>query len=131
MFITVGENEYELSTKLGVAVSLEKRFKLPLPDLFSHVSVAEIPELISILSIASGSLENKELSADIQDSWGYIDLQTSVQELLAKLMFSGTPEQIEAKIQKFPASEEQKNAIREMLGIPISETATPDSAGND
>ena len=127
VFKTIGETEYEFSTKLGLAVSLERKFSMPLTRLFEHVAAATIPELIAILSFASGNPNNLALDNDIQENWGYIDLQNGVQEILARLMFSGTPEEVEAKIEKYPAPAEQKNAIREMLGLP---TSPAESTGN-
>jgi hypothetical protein len=124
VYKTIGETEYDFTTKLGLAVSLERKFGMSLARLFEHVAAATIPELISILMLASGNPNNQALDRDIQDYWGYIDLQNGVQEILTRLMFSGTPEEIEVKIEKYPAPEEQKNAIREMLGIP---TATPEA----
>lgn len=118
MFITVGDREYELSTKLGVASAIEKRFHKPLPQIFGLVGDAEIPELITIISLAAGKQNDQTFAQELLDNWDYIELQTAVQQLLAKLMFSGTPEQVESKIEKFPASEEGKNAIRELLGLP-------------
>lgn len=118
MFITVGDREYELSTKLGVASAIEKRFHKPLPQIFGLVGDAEIPELITIISLAAGKQNDQTFAQELLNNWDYIELQTAVQQLLAKLMFSGTPEQVESKIEKFPASEEGKNAIRELLGLP-------------
>lgn len=127
MFITVGEREYELSTKLGTAMAIEKRFKLPLTQIFEKIGVAEIPELISILAIAAGKVGDADFSAGLSENWDYMDLQTTVQEMLARLMFSGTPEQVEAKLAKFPIPEQQKNVIRGLLGLPKAEIpAAPD-----
>ncbi|HZK22181.1 MAG TPA: hypothetical protein VFC76_07915 [Oscillospiraceae bacterium] len=123
MFITVGTNDYELATKLGASIKLEQKFKLPLMEIFSNVERAEITELLSILAIASVKANDKdfvkEFKDDLTDSWDYTDLQNAVQELLTRLMFSGSDEQNEKKIDKFPVGEQQKNAFREMLGLPI------------
>lgn len=127
VYKTIGETEYDFTTKLGLAVSLERKFGMSLARLFEHVAAATIPELISILSLSSGNPNNQALDKDIQENWGYIDLQNGVQEILTRLMFSGTPEEIEVKIEKYPAPEEQKNAIREMLGLP---TSPKESTGN-
>lgn len=118
MFIQVGDKEYELSTKLGVASAIENRFHKPLPQIFGLVGDAEIPELITIITLAAGKQNDKSFAQELLDNWDYVDLQTTVQKLLAKLMFSGTPEQVESKIEKFPASEDGKNAIRELLELP-------------
>lgn len=118
MIITTGTQEYELKTTLGTAIKIEKKFRMPLTEVFGKLETAEIGELISMLAISADKVNNIEFTNDIQDNWDYTDLQISVQELLIKLMFSGTDEQIEKKLSKFPVSEEQKNVFREMLGLP-------------
>lgn len=117
MFIEVNNVDYELSTKLGTARQLELKFKLPLARLFAHIEEADISELISILTTAAGN--NKELEKEMLEHWDYMDIQLSVQELLLNLMFSGTDEEKEKKLAKYPAPDEIKNGIREMLGLPI------------
>lgn len=128
MFIEVGTNTYELKTKLGTSIKLEDKFKMPLMDIFSNVEKAEITELLSILAIASVNADDKDFvkkfKEDLTDNWDYTDLQNAVQELLTRLMFSGSDEQNEKKIDKFPVGEEQKNAFREMLGLPIKAVST-------
>ena len=132
MFITVGTNDYELKTKLGTSIKLEQKFKLPLMEIFSNVERAEITELLSILAIASVNANDKdfvkEFKDDLTDKWDYTDLQNAVQGLLTRLMFSGNDEQNEKKIDKFPVGEEQKNAFREMLGLPIKAVSTENNS---
>lgn len=118
MFITAGTTDYELKTTLGVAMKLESKFKMPLTDVFGKIETAEIDEMILILAIAGDKVNDLGFKADILDNWDYTDLQMAVQELLIKLMFSGSDEQIEKKLSKFPVSEHQKNAFRELLGLP-------------
>lgn len=131
MFIEVGTNTYELKTKLGTSIKLEDKFKMPLMDIFSNIEKAEITELLSILAIASVNADDKDFvkkfKEDLTDNWDYTDLQSAVQELLTRLMFSGSDEQNEKKIDKFPVGEEQKNAFREMLGLPIKAVSTENS----
>lgn len=129
MFITLGDTEYELKNTLGVAERIETKFKKPLTEILAYVEAAVIPELITIIAIAAGMTGDAKLPEDIKDNWDYIELQTAVQELLARMMFSGTPEQVETKIEKFPGGEDAKNAIRGLLGIPIPVQPTP-STGN-
>ena len=97
-------------------------------DIFSNVEKAEITELLSILAIASVSADDKDFvkkfKEDLTDNWDYTDLQSAVQELLTRLMFSGNDEQNEKKIDKFPVGEQQKNAFREMLGLPKKEAVS-------
>lgn len=126
MYITVGANEYELKTKLATSIKLEQRFKLPLIEIFANSEKAEILELISILAIAGDKVNDKPFKEELTEEWDYTDLQNAVQELLTRLMFSGSDEQNEKKIDKFPVGEEQKNAFREMLGLPTREAKSTD-----
>lgn len=128
MFITVGTNDYELATKLGTSIKLEQKFKLPLMEIFSNVEKAEITELLSILAISADKVNDKDFKDDLTENWDYTDLQNAVQELLTRLMFSGSDEQNEKKIDKFPVGEEQKNAFREMLGLPKKDISVLNSS---
>lgn len=112
MFIKVNENEYELSTKLGVSLKLEQRFKLQLAQIFDKIAAAEINELIDIISLSADKLNDKTFRNEILDAWDYTDLQYTVQELIARLMFTGTDDEIEAKVEKYPLGETQKNLMR-------------------
>lgn len=125
MFIKVNENEYELSTKLGVSLKLELRFKLPLTQIFDKIAAADINELIDIISLSAGKLSDKAFRNEILDAWDYTDLQYTVQELIARLMFTGTDDEVEAKVEKYPLGETQKNLIRKMLGIPLKSSEQP------
>lgn len=125
MFIKIGKNEYELSTKLGTSLKIEKKFKLPLTQVFDKISVAEIDELVDILSISAGKIHDGNFKEEILDNWDYTDLQCAVQELLSRLMFTGSDEDIETKIEKYPVGEAQKNLIRGMLGLPSKSSAPP------
>ena len=117
MFININGNEHELSTKLGISVKIEKKFRLPLTQVFEKIASAEIDELVDILAISANKLNDKDFKAEILDNWDYVDLQSAVQELLARLMFSGDSTEVEEKIEKYPVGENQKNLIRRMLGI--------------
>ena len=117
MIINVNENKYELSTKLGISVKIEKKFRLPLTEVFEKIASAEIDELVDILAISANKLNDKDFKTEILDNWDYVDLQSAVQELLARLMFSGDSTEVEEKIEKYPVGENQKNLIRRMLGI--------------
>ena len=123
MFININGKEYELSTKLGISIKIEKKFKLPLTQVFEKIASAEIDELVDILAISANKLNDKDFKSEILDNWDYTDLQTNVQELLARLMFSGDSEEVEEKIKKYPVGENQKNLIRRMLGI-LPETSS-------
>ena len=117
MFININGNEHELSTKLGISVKIEKKFRLPLTQVFEKIASAEIDELVDILAISANKLNDKDFKTEILENWDYVDLQSAVQELLARLMFSGDSEDVEEKIEKYPVGENQKNLIRRMLGI--------------
>ncbi len=119
MFITVGDNQYELSTKLGIGKKIEAAFRMPIMQVFFKLSEAEVDELIKIVAIAADKQTDKQFSADVYEEWDFIDLFNAVQEIVARLLFGGTPEQNEAKLAKFPAPEQQKNWIRGILGLPI------------
>ena len=123
MFININGKEYELSTKLGISIKIEKKFRLPLTQVFEKIASAEIDELVDILAISANKLNDKDFKSEILDNWDYTDLQTNVQELLARLMFSGDSEEVEEKIKKYPVGENQKNLIRIMLGI-LPETSS-------
>lgn len=123
MFININGKEYELSTKLGISIKIEKKFRLPLTQVFEKIASAEIDELVDILAISANKLNDKDFKSEILDNWDYTDLQTNVQELLARLMFSGDSEEVEEKIKKYPVGENQKNLIRRMLGI-LPETSS-------
>lgn len=116
MVLTIGDTDYELNTKLGTSKKLEDKFKMPLMQIFQHIEVAEIPELTGILCV--GANGNKQLEADIIENWDYAELQIAVQDFLVRLMFSGSDAEKERKIEKLPAGEAEKNAMREMLGLP-------------
>jgi len=124
MFIEVETNTYELKTKLDTSIKLEDKFKMPLMEIFSNIEKAEITELLSILAISADKVNDKDFKDDLTENWDYTDLQNAVQELLTRLMFSGSDEQNEKKIDKLPVGEEQKNAFREMLGLPIKAVST-------
>lgn len=123
MFININGKKYELSTKLGISIKIEKKFRLPLTQVFEKIASAEIDELVDILAISANKLNDKDFKSEILDNWDYTDLQTNVQELLARLMFSGDSEEVEEKIKKYPVGENQKNLIRRMLGI-LPETSS-------
>lgn len=120
MYINVDGEQVELKTTLGVSRRMEERFKLPLFQIFDKLGAAEIDELVDLTVIASGlqGPEAKELARRILDSWDYSDLMLAVEGLLANLMFSGTPDEVEAKLERFPAAETQKNVMRGFLGLP-------------
>lgn len=120
MYINVDGEQVELKTTLGVSRRMEERFKLPLLQIFDKLGTAEINELVELTIIASGKQgpEAKELAQRIMDCWDYASLMLAVEGLLANLMFCGAPDEVEAKLERFPAGEEQKNAMRGFLGLP-------------
>lgn len=121
MYILVDGQEYELNTKLITSKRVEKKFNVPLGQLFSQLQNATVEELIKILAIAADKERDDSFRTAIESSWDYADIFLAVQELVARLTFSGDAESIEKKMQRYNLSEEQKNVFRGLLGIPIPE----------
>lgn len=123
MFIEVGENQYELNTKLKTARQIELAFKMPIGKIFARIEEAEIDELLKLLALAAGKATTKEtlpaFRQEIEEAWDYSDLFLAVNELIIRLTFTGDPDSIEKKLAKYPIDEGKKNEIREMLGIPL------------
>lgn len=133
MYISVNEKDIELSTKLGTAVELEKKYKLPIMSIFQNLGQATTTELVDIVCIAAKKANTEsDIKNELLENWDYMDLFSNVQELVAKMMFSGTDEQNEAKIDKMMFSDEQKNGVRALLGLPkkIIQQQMPESTGN-
>ncbi len=124
MEITIGKKRYKLKTCLGVAVALEKKFKLPLAQIAQKVDKADIMELLAIIEAAADAECRENIEAEAMEYWDYSDVQVVTNELLLRLMFSGTPEEVERKLSKHPGTDSQKNEIREALGLPIPNTLT-------
>ena len=125
MFVKINEKEYELSTKLGTAMLIEKKFKIPVKDIFEKLSIATTEELIAMVEIAAKQADKTvDIATELINNYDYLDLFILVQELVVKIMFAGTAEQNEAKLSKLKFDEEAKNAIRELLGLPIAEDST-------
>ena len=118
MYITVNGVNYELSTKLGTGKKIEARFKKSISEIFGELGSALSDELLDMILIAAGKTGDKAFVAEIDENWDFSDLFGAGQELVANLMYSGTPEQVEAKIEKHAGSDEQKNALRKLLRLP-------------
>lgn len=117
--IQVGENAYPLSAKLIVAKRIETAFQTPLGSLFGRLNNAQLDELIKIVCISADRLNDKEFTTAIYENCDFSDLLFAVQEIIAHVLFSGTPEAIEAKLAKYPAGDDEKNGLRALLGLPI------------
>ena len=65
MFIKIGEKEYELSTKLGTAMAIERRFKVPVIQLFGKLSEATTEELVTIVEIAAKKTDDKSFRTEM------------------------------------------------------------------
>ena len=72
MFININGKEYELSTKLGISIKIEKKFKLPLTQVFEKIASAEIDELVDILAISANKLNDKDFKSEILDNWDFL-----------------------------------------------------------
>lgn len=121
MYIEVNGESYELNTKLKTSRRIEQRFKIPLIQLFPKLSEALTGELIDIISIAADIPDGevkREFVRALGEHWDYAELQMAVQELIARLNFSGTDEEVERKLQRYPLPEEQKDPFRKLLGLP-------------
>ena len=128
MILKVGSVDYELSTKLAVAQKIEAKYKAPFSTVFDRLMEAEISELLDIFAIAvRPETEKENLREDILEMMDYTEIQTAAQEFAIKVTFNGTPEQLDRKLQAFPADEETKKGIRGMLGLPAKQTPAEDS----
>ncbi len=131
MDMTINGTDYEISTKLRVVEAIEQKFRCPFSEMFGRVQTGEVKELIDILSAGVPAEKRQDLKADIEEAWDYMELTMAVNDFCIKAMFSGTPEQIEKKLENFPADEQGKNAIRELLQIPTVPIPTPETSGNE
>ena len=121
MFIRIGEGEFDLKTNLGTVKRIEERFKMPITGVFSHLGEAHVSEIISLLSFGLGGMERaKEIGfvAAVEDELDYAGLWEIIQPYIASMIFSGTPERQEEKIEKSDFGEDQKNVFRGLLGLP-------------
>ena len=129
MFVQIGEKEFELSTNLGVVKQVEGRFKKPLASLLSQLDDATVDEMITILSYGLGGKQEATEAGFIEAIDNEVDYMTIwevLQEFIVSMMFSGTPEQKEAKIARSDFGEPQKNVFRRMLGLPTKDIPEPD-----
>ena len=120
MYIDIDGEHYELFTKLGIALAIEKRFKAPLTSLFDKINTAEVPELLDIIAIAAKKEKDSGFKEELLNAWDYTDLLLTVTELIVRMMFAGSADQTESKLEKLSMGETQKNAMRTMLGLPVS-----------
>lgn len=125
MQITIGENTYDISTKLGVAVAIEKEFKQSLVNIMQKFDRdAEIEDLLRIICLGASSDERQSIRQNALEHWDFTDLRSAANELLIRLSFSGTSDEVERKLDKREIGEKEKNAIREMLGLPLKPVLT-------
>lgn len=117
MYLTINDAKYEMSTKLIVAKKIESKFKLTIMQIFQKLDSAMIDELLDMVLITIAKENDTALRNDIFETLDYLDLFAYVQEVIVRIMFSGTPEQNEKKLQKLQGDEAMKNSIREILGM--------------
>lgn len=116
MIIRVGERAYELKTTLGTTRKIEEHYNGSLSDVMQSVDEMTVDQLSVLLSIAAGQgTGDMELRDAILDNWDYSDLLMAAQGLIARLMYSGTPEQVEAKLDKQGMDEQAKNEMKRLL----------------
>lgn len=115
----------DISTKLGVAVAIEKEFKQSLVNIMQKFDRdAEIEDLLRIICLGASSDERQSIRQNALEHWDFTDLRNAANELLIRLSFSGTSEEVERKLDKREIGEKEKNAIREMLGLPLKPVLT-------
>lgn len=119
MLIEINGQSFELSTKLRAIQKIENEFKAGVDSIFQMLGSARTSELVRIIQLAAQKDDEPAVKEGILEHWDYMDLVMAVSELLINMLFSGTPEQKEKKLDRFPADEESKNEIREMLGLPV------------
>ena len=117
MYLTINEENYEMSTKLIVAKKIESKFKLTIMQIFQKLDSAMIDELLDMVLITISKENDQALRTAIFETLDYLDLFAYVQEVIVRIMFSGTPEQNEKKLQKLQGDEVMKDSIREILGM--------------
>jgi len=128
MFVQIGDKEFELSTNLGTVKAIESKLKMPLMSAFEKIGDATVEEMITLLSFGLGGRKQAEeegLVAAIEADMDYATIWAVLQEYIVSMMYSGTPEQKEAKIAKSNFDEQQKNAFRRMLGLPTKDSEAP------
>ncbi len=120
MTINIGEKTYELKTSLKVAKEIEEAFKSELIKILGNIGQAKISEMLKMIKIAARE-NGDEVVKEADEELDYGELMSIVTELIANIMFSGTPEEKENKIQRFPGDEETKNAMRALVKIPLKD----------
>lgn len=98
MKVTINNNEYELSTKLGTTLKIETTFKRPYLKVIQDIENFTTEEQIKMM--ACGLIdkeENKQFKEDIFEE-GIDMLTTCLEEFIDGLQFPGkTAEEIEEK----------------------------------
>lgn len=131
MYITVNNTDYELKAKLGTALKIENKFKMSLNEIFIKSDTADIDELILMIMIAADKVNDIGFKNEILENWDYSELKGAVDELLARLIFTGTEDEIAKKLKNFPATEQVKQLFArilkispELIGLTSSEQVT-------
>jgi len=128
MYLQIGEKEFELSTNLGTVKAIEGKLRMPLMNAFEKIGEATVDEMIELLSFGLGGKKKAEdagLIEAIENDMDYATIWEVLQEYIVSMMYSGTPEQKEAKIAKSNFDEPQKNAFRRMLGLQTKDSEVP------
>ena len=114
-------NEYELGTDLGTLEKIQERLGKAATEIFTSIGELPTGKQITLLSIAAGD-KGLALRADIladSENWGMFRLNEALEELVARMLFSGGPEEQERQISKaFKDDEELKNEMRAILNLP-------------
>lgn len=115
--------QLQLDTSLRTIQRMETKFRQPMNAIFAKMEDALVVEMLTILTIGSGEQEGSEVLEHLRNTLDYSDMVLLLNEYVARLMFSGTPEQNEAKMERMGTPEDQKNALRKVLGMPIPESS--------
>ena len=118
MTITVNGIDYQANTSLGMVKKLETFYKMPLTQLLAAVSEYTVEQLLSLLSriVEAGSPDFKSA---LEDQWGYMKLQVTVQKALAEMAFAGTPNEVNEQLEAAIPDENAKNHLRRLLGLQV------------
>jgi hypothetical protein len=129
MTIEAGEKSFELQTNLLTVQRMEQTLGVSAMNVFDNLESATVEEFLKILKsgFAPKDPQREELEFAVLEHWGMADIFLASQELIAKVMFTGTDAQKEKKMEKLRIPEDRKNALRELLCIEIA--AVPCSTG--
>ena len=134
MFVAFGDQDFELTVSLRVAQRICTRTKMTTEQLVGHLGDALPVEMAEILKMGvCDPTKAEELEDAIMDGGcGAAHLRNVTAEYLLELTYPGTPEEKEAGVAATKgANEEQKNAMRAVLGLPLKPLSDPPASGSN